>query len=545
MHSVAKLKGFKTANLNVNSLLKHIDEIKDLLFNMPFDILAINESKIDNSIPDTEISIPGYNLIRKDRNRAGGGVVLYIRDHIPFSDRKDLVPDRLEMVCVEISRPHSRSFLVGTWYRPPNSDMNLFDECDTFFQKCDAERKELLIVGDLNCDVKKVPPDPHTRELQFLCSLYQFDQLIDEPTRVSSTSATLIDLVVTNIKENISASGVIHLGISDHSLIYAVRKFTIPRTKSTVKEVRDYKHFNEERFIADLSSLPWNVIQQFQNPNECWRVWKLMFDETLNRHAPLRHKRTRGKSVPWITPRIKELMRNRDYHKKQAIKHASQFHWEKFQTLRNKVNMEMRHTKSNFFHDKINDCSKSIDPKKTWTVINSLLGKNNKSNNVSELSVNENVISDSKDLAEAFNDYFITIGPKLAAEYDNDSCDNNETAINSTSHSRARFEFSPILVDSVASTLNGLKASKATGLDKIPAKILKLSSNIIAPSLTFIFNLSLTTGIYIDEWKYARVSPIFKSGDRQQCENYRPISILYRWQARLLKRRFFARCIAT
>ena len=87
-------------------------------------------------------------------------------------------------------------------------------------------------------------------------------------------------------------------------------------------------------------------------------------------------------------------------------------------------------------------------------------------------------------------------------------------------------KFSLILVDSVASTLRDLKACKATGLDKIPAKILKLSANIIAPSLNFIFNLSLVTGTYIDEWKQARVTPIFKSGNRRQCENYRPISIL-------------------
>ena len=101
MRSVANLKGFKIASLNVNSLLKHIDEIRHVLRSIPFDIFAINESKIDESIPDNEISIPGYNLIRKDRNRAGGGVVLYIRDNIPFSDRKDLVPSSLEIVCAE------------------------------------------------------------------------------------------------------------------------------------------------------------------------------------------------------------------------------------------------------------------------------------------------------------------------------------------------------------------------------------------------------------------------------------------------------------
>ena len=100
--------------------------------------------------------------------------------------------------------------------------MDLFNECEIFFQRCDAESRELILVGDLNCDVSKVSLDPHTRQLSFLCSLYQIDQLIDQPTRVTDTSATMIDLVLTNVKENIHASGVIHLGISDHSLIYAV-----------------------------------------------------------------------------------------------------------------------------------------------------------------------------------------------------------------------------------------------------------------------------------------------------------------------------------
>ena len=66
--------------------------------------------------------------------------------------------------------------------------------------------------------------------------------------------------------------------------------------------------------------------------------------------------------------------------------------------------------------------------------------------------------------------------------------------------------------------------SKSTGLDKIPAKVLKVASSIIAPSLTSIFNLSLSSGIFIDDWKNAQVCPVYKGNDRR--ENYRPISIL-------------------
>ena len=148
--------------------------------------------------------------------------------------------------------------------------------------------------------------------------------------------------------------------------------------------------------------------------------------------------------------------------------------------------------------------------------------------------VNGKSISDSTTTTNEFNDYFINIGAKLAAEYDdscsNYSCSNDNKPINynqpinynGINYQIDSLKFSPILVDNVISTLKALK----TGLDQIPAKILKLSVDIVAPSLTFIFNLSLTAGIYVDEWKQARVTPIYKSGDKRLCENYRPISVL-------------------
>ena len=60
----------------------------------------------------------------------------------------------------------------------------------------------------------------------------------------------------------------------------------------------------------------------------------------------------------------------------------------------------------------------------------------------------------------------------------------------------------------------------------IPAKVLKITANIIAPSLTCIFNISIESGIYVDDWKLANIIPIYKSEDRKKCENYQPISIL-------------------
>ncbi len=143
--------------------------------------------------------------------------------------------------------------------------------------------------------------------MQFLCSLYQIDQLIKESTRLTPKSATLIDLILTNRPENISRSGVIHLGISDHSLVYAVRKFTLPKGRQKIRQVRNFKNSVENDFIRDVSQLPWEMVYQFGDPNLCWQVWKSLLLDALNRHAPLRHKRIRNNPVPWINPQIKEL----------------------------------------------------------------------------------------------------------------------------------------------------------------------------------------------------------------------------------------------
>ena len=104
--------------------------------------------------------------------------------------------------------------------------------------------------------------------------------------------------------------------------------------------------------------------------------------------------------------------------------------------------------------------------------------------------------------------------------------ESGEDLTNIHSQTNNKFNFSLIKVGSVVCNLKKLETNESIGLDAIPAKILKLAAHIIAPSLTYIFNLSLQSGIYVNDWKRARVTPIFKSEDKSKCENYRPISIL-------------------
>jgi hypothetical protein len=87
--------------------------------------------------------------------------------------------------------------------------------------------------------------------------------------------------VFTNQHNNISNSGVIDLGMSDHSLIYALKKVTMPKYRQTRSKVSNFKRFNETDFIEELSRIPWYLATQYMNPNDNLHVWKSFFWKLL------------------------------------------------------------------------------------------------------------------------------------------------------------------------------------------------------------------------------------------------------------------------
>ena len=157
----------------------------------------------------------------------GGKVCIYLHSSINYKLRQDLIPPELEAVCVEIIKPHSRPFLVTTIYRPPNSTHDFFESFEKFIKMIDDENKEIYILGDLNCDMIKAEPDSATNKIKSLRELYQLSQLIKQATRVTMTTSSLIDHMVTNTPEKIPDSGVIHTDISDHSLVFTIRNISV------------------------------------------------------------------------------------------------------------------------------------------------------------------------------------------------------------------------------------------------------------------------------------------------------------------------------
>ena len=430
----------------------------------------------------------------------------------------------LENLCIEIRKPNSRPFLIATWYRPPCSSIDLFLHYESFLEKLDSLGLEYYLLGDLNCNLASAQYDLNTRRLCEISDLFGLQQLITEPTRITESSSTLIDLIYTNYTDRVVCSGVSHIGISDHSLTYVYRKLslTFPSKGHSTISYRNFQNFNRESFRNDIAQQDWSC-NVSEDPNVLWTDWKTKFLDIVNIHAPLRTRRTRTNKAPWINSELKKGMRDRDAAKRKAITSNDPHDWKRYKKLRNIINNDIKISKASYYSNAF--IQSKGNPRKTWQTFNELTSRRVNNTTVKELKLNDTIISNSSELSDAFNDHFSTIGPRLANEIPL-TAENNSSYINNIKVNNNNFSFSSTNCSIVFSHLNKLCRSKATGLDNISAKIVRECADLISVSLCDLFNKSLVSGIFPDDWKCARVTPLFKEGEPSDLNNYRPISVI-------------------
>ena len=150
--------------------------------------------------------------------------------------------------------------------------------------------------------------------------------------------------------------GVCHVSISDHSLVFAYQKLSIEAVykKHNTINYKSFKNFNRDLFRSDIASQNWNVLNNFQDPNDLWREWKIKFLNVVNTHTPLRTKRVRSKRSPWISSELKKSMHERDIMKLKEIRSKNPQDWGKFKRLRNKVNSNIKIAKESYYNHLLN-----------------------------------------------------------------------------------------------------------------------------------------------------------------------------------------------
>ena len=199
-----------------------------------------------------------------------------------------------------------------------------------------------------------------------------------------------------------------------------------------------------------------------------------------------------------------------------------------FTKARNLYFFTVKTKKQEYYNLKFNNCKKDI--KSTWKLINFIIEKHK--SNCRSLKINGQIVHDPLQIANYFNKHFADVPNELVKSLPPKKKHFSEYLKSSTCQSMFTW---PTCPQELANILKNSKNKLSAGPDHIPTKVLKSLPYNILLALSHVFNLSMSKGEFIDYFKLATVCPVFKKGDSNNINNYRPVSLLSNIQNYLKK----------
>jgi hypothetical protein len=505
--------------------------------------VAICESWLD-SFDIKSFHLDGYKIAHffcRSKSKRGG-VLLLVNDNFCYPLKKlklKSVEGEFETCGIEtiIDKKTIKMVLL---YRPSNPKSN--GKMDTFFERLgDLVEKqsdinsEIILMGDLNINL--LEESNHSNSLTDLMNTFNLKLLNNKylPTRITDTSSTLLDQFYSNLNCTYKIF-VEQICFSDHECIQCDFDIILEPLKDKFKWVRDYSHENWETFFELLSAETW--IDVFSAPNVDAMGNNFMdtliryFEQCIpNKKIIIRANQQNKIKLSVATVELKK--RVREFGETIRLENN---HIEKV-----KLRAQLKSLKSylgfciNNERRLVNDMkikNSSNKPKTAWQLINKHAGKQKSSTCINRLTVNGEVITDPKAISNCLNTNFVEPLPEINVDLNSvvehiPLCDDK------------------IVLDFVSEIevleiIKNLPAKNSVSWDGISTKVLKKITNYIIQPLACIINQSFQEGKFPEILKLSLVTPVFKKGERENPDNYRPISITSPI-SKILEKAFLAR----
>ena len=533
------ISGLKFSSININSIRGKKLELLAFIDFHQSQILAIQETKIDNSILTSELfpeSFP-YSVYRKDRTLNGGGVMLLVHKDIPHMPLTELDNDS-ESVWVKLF-VNKKTHFVASWYRPPvdghlpvsdngNDLLNSLEKFDNLFREQLDKIKNINkgnkpplihVLGDFNFrDI--VWPDRLSKsgsslsqtEGQILIDImndHGLEQLVNFPTRERNT----LDLILTSLPGQFAD---IHSPdkLSDHDIVSGTLKIAIPPIKKPRRKVYRYQKGDYESMRAETLKFAkeryFNGYSDTRSVQENFNLITSFIQESADKHIPSKTSRSVS-SVPWITPEIRRKIRRKNATHAKAKKTGSAKFRSKFESLRKEIKADIRKQHDLYVNNLVRDVK--ANPRDFYRYINS---QKKDTQGIPPLKKrNGSGIAQSEfEKAEEFNGQFSDVFTK--SEY---------KQVPLMDRSAPFMHDIVVTKEGVTKLLKGLNPSKALGPDELHPRVLKELAVELGPVFAHLFQQSIDTGEIPKEWSLANICPLFKKGDRSLARNYRPVSL--------------------
>ena len=538
---------FAAISLNIRSLPGKWDNFLDFLLDLnqgefKFDIICMQEVW---SLPKYfKTNIPGYKpIVHKLRNQrdnlsstVGGGVACWVKNEHDFEvlENISVFEERVfESIFLKVKVSSKKFRIIGNVYRPPNSDIIKFTEImESILKKISSDKllskaEEIQIMGDLNINL--LNHNSHNATSNFLNTLltHSLLPLITLPTRITQTSATLLDHIFSNSDPESKECGIIYSSLSDHLPVFSLSKCTQHEENISSKPVliRNTSIENKAKFKENLLLNDWTHVMINEDPSTAFSEFSTILNNIYEESFPfIKYKPNKNKNSinPWFTSALLVSRKQKEKLFKKKILNPTTNNIEAFRKYNSVYRTTIKKAKTSYFYSKFTEYSKDI--KKTWSLLNSIISSKKKSHSVPEIFTDDKKsYVGSAEIAEGFNDFFVNVGPRLSS-YIPDSNVSFETYLKEPS--KENFVFANITPEIILETVSKLKPKNSSGKDNISTKLLMEIVNSIVFPLAHLFNLSFKTGYIPSDYKCAKIIPIFKTDEKDKFNNYRPISIL-------------------
>ena len=425
-------------------------------------------------------------------------------------------PNNLEFLSLSIRSSCSVfKHCVSVLYRPPSSPVSFFDNFCTALQHLSPHLfTSFVLIGDFNIDFCK-KDHPYFYRLCDILQTFSLSQVVPSPTLTYPNGhASLIDLALVSSKTQLLDCSVVPpLVNADHNGLELSFKWKRSgrQVRTTPRTIWRYKDGDYRQARLMIEETDWDHLLH-ENDVDCSAInWHNKFMEIMSACIPQQTLRRR-RNVPWLTKNITRHIRKRNAAFQAATKSGKPEHHAKYKKLRNKVVKLMRSAKSSYFQT-----LNPKDNKQFWKAVKYL---NKQQSTIPTLHYQDTVAESNFEKASLLNEFFSTcfnrdIPPLSSAD----------TGQHTVQHGSCPDELL-CTTDEVLFLIQSLDSSKANGPDGISAQMLKATAHSIAPSLTKLFNISISQGRFPECWKTSTVVPIPKSANHKEATNYRPISLL-------------------
>ena len=500
----------------------------------PFNIIIFTETwlKKDNEGHCNFDGYKSFHLLRPvdhdiDFKTKGGGISIFVKNSIDCKYRKDLERMTPHMECSFIeTKFNNQKYLIGGIYRIPDTKICKFiNELNGILEPLRSTHK-LILLGDYNIDLTK--SDTNKTNFELCLQTNYLVPTIFSPTRVvkkiidgqERLSSTLIDNIFINHNTE-HKSGLIETNFSDHySVFLTIPSITIPSQQGTSTiQYRNINELNIRKFNHLLNSHNIKDVLNNQHAQSAYEHFYNVFDQAYNLSFPIKTKQVTTKDMqkPWINDTLIEKIKIRDSRKKQYIKGRADKAF--YTSYHNKLTTELRIAKSNYFHEQFDLHANNI--RKTWGVINSAI-RSKKVKSIISLTDSEGLEINESHIPNEFIEHYTTNIQDLISNIPS-------TPKTASSYLKSRVEpnffLYPIPQNEIYTIIEGLK-DNGSKVNSVATSVLLGSRHIISPILAHLLTLFVQQGYFPDNLKLGCITPIFKNGDRDKVNNYRPICTL-------------------